>query len=137
VGSRIVKAAAVALLVVALLGGVRRETLPLYAGPQVGEGRYSLLMGIDGELQLEGSCVVLAAEPGSILLIWPTPGTEWNPTTRTVTLDGKSAHIGDRVMMFDFLGGQPPYDDWADWVNKPSGDCRYPLVMLVRGMYRI
>jgi hypothetical protein len=135
VSSRIVKASAVALLLVALFGRWGPDNLPLYDGGPADEGRFSLLMGIDRVLQLEGDCLVLAAEPGSVLLIWPTPGTQWDPTTRTVTLDGTSAQIGDRVAMGDYLGGQPPEDGWADWVNKPSADCQYPLAMVVRLMY--
>ena len=95
----------------------------------------SLLMGIEGELRLEGDCLILAASPGRILLIWPTPGTQWNPRTQTVRLDRITAQVGDRVMLSDYLEGQWPKDDWDGWVNKPSEECRYPLAMLVRSLY--
>src|SRR6266545_6743630 len=117
---RNVKLAVFPLLLVALTVCGASAALPLYEGPPVGEPRFSLLMGIEGELRLEGSCLVLAASPGSILLIWPTPGTHWDPMAHTVTLDDITARIGDRVVVGDYLDGQRPEDDWDGWANKPS-----------------
>jgi hypothetical protein len=130
---RNVKVAAFPLLLIALTA-CGASALPLYEGPPTGEPRTSLLMGIEGELRLEGSCLVLAASPGSILLIWPTPGTQWDPMARTVTLDDITARIGDRVELADYLAGQRPEDDWDGWVNKPLAECQYPMAMLVKGM---
>lgn len=92
-------------------------------------------MGIEGELKLEGRCLVLAASPGSILLIWPTPGTLWDPIAGTVTLDDTTAHIGDQVMLADYIEESQWWteNDWPGLVNKPLAECRgYPVAMIVR-----
>jgi hypothetical protein len=122
------------LLLGALTACGASAALPLYKGPPTGEPRMSLLMPIEGELRLEGDCLILAASPGSILLVWPTPGTQWNRGTQKVKLDGITAQVGDRVMLSDYLEGKWPKDDWDGWVNKPSEQCRYPLAMLVRSL---
>lgn len=131
---RTVKVAVFPLLLVALAACGASAALPSYEGPPTGEPRFSLLMGIEGELRLEGNCLVLAAVPGSILLIWPSPGTQWDPTAQTVKLDDIAAQVGDRVILSDYLDGQRPEDDWDGWVNKPSKECPYPLAMLVKSM---
>jgi hypothetical protein len=129
-----VREAVFSLLVVPLAACGPSAAVPSYEGPPTGEPRFSLLMGIEGELRLEGDCLVLGASPGSILLVWPTPGTQWNATTETVTLDGIAAQVGDHVILGDYLEGQWPENDWDGWVNKPSKECRYPMAMLVRAM---
>jgi hypothetical protein len=85
------------------------DRVPLYeAGP------YRNLAAIGGRLAIVGNCLVLVdARFERIDLVWPSPGTVWNPSMQTITVDGVTARVGDEVILGGGTGsGAGDEDVW-------------------------
>lgn len=82
----------------------------------------------------ENRCLVLNTDwDVTFYLAWPWPGTEWDPLTGTVAVEGATAEVGSRVA----LGGgtiSAPSSESESWVNPPADACwraSYYLVFVV------
>lgn len=81
-----------------------------------------------GTLALDGECLILRGGGSSYLLAFPSPGTEWDSTTQSVSVDGTTARVGDTVTLGGGEAGSPPDEDWA---VPPPADCQRPTRWLV------
>ncbi|HET7182669.1 MAG TPA: hypothetical protein VFI15_10590 [Candidatus Limnocylindrales bacterium] len=84
-----------------------------------------------GWLVIREGCLLIGGLHDASIVIWPSPGTQWDPATGTVTLDGVSAKPGDEVVLAggetDFPGPPGAYD----WVSEPPQGCLgYPHAWL-------
>lgn len=79
---------------------------------------------VTGRLQSHGRCLVVVEEVSGIKydVVWPSPGTEWNAETQTVTVDGVSASVGDRVTI---SGGETADtgDEGLAFLDAPPAEC--------------
>lgn len=121
---------ATAVLTVVLLGlpaaspGAQPQILPTYARDSSGP---SMMARLEGQLVLEGGCVLVEGEPA--LLAWPSPGTEWDSATQTVTVYGTKARIGDWVVIGGGTG-----TDTGGWVAPPAVGCKRDTVWIVESI---
>lgn len=94
-------------------------TLPQYERSPTG---FVHTAGIAGELVRDGRCLLLRTPDGvNHLLAWPHPGTTWNPSERSVTVDAVEFHLGEAIT----VGGgefKSPLDG-AEWVVPPWREC--------------
>jgi hypothetical protein len=92
--------------------------VPLYSA-----GPYRLDAAISGRLTIVGQCLVLVDRRSErINLAWPSPGTLWDPTSKTITVDGVTASVGDEVT----LGGGTGFgvdDESSQWLGGPAHSC--------------
>src|ERR671919_1038094 len=70
-----------------------------------------------GRLAMDGACLVLVGRDGSKThLVWPSPDTEWDPSTGTVTVRGVRTSVGEEVT----LGGGEIQDASPEVSIPPS-----------------
>ena len=112
------------LLGIALLVGCSSPPQDGGVRPLFHEAEFSIGLTVTGPLTSHGRCLVVVENVSGIKydLVWPSPGMEWNSETQTVTVDGVSASIGDRVTV---SGG--PTDDSGDeglaFLDAPPAEC--------------
>ncbi len=86
----------------------------------------SPLAAARGELAYDNNgCLVVHTEHGgaTLVLVWPSPGTEWDPTTGTVTVDAVSASVGSRISAGGGVGYVAP-TDYEHWISPPAAACQ-------------
>jgi hypothetical protein len=84
----------------------------------------SIGLMVTGPLQAHGPCLVVVEDVSGIKydLVWPSPGADWNVETQTITVNGVSASIGDRVT----ISGGPTADSGDEglaFLNFPPAEC--------------
>ena len=91
-------------------------------------GSFEHLGLTEGQLVLEGSCLLLAVQSGEeILLAFPQPGSLWDPVRRSVEVYGVSAQVGDQVR----IGGGGFEEAEMEWQVPPPRDCSQDSGLLV------
>lgn len=129
----------VALMAAVLAGcgdgdqGSSGDTGPLavFQGPPSGD-----LARIEGTLAISDNCVtVLGGDESSILLVWPSEGTTWDSSSRTITYTdgGSTVELTDGDRFVSGGGGGDPEEgglsatEWAEsldgWVAEPDPTC--------------
>jgi hypothetical protein len=76
----------------------------------------------EGELILEGGCILLARGDSRQLLVFPYPGTIWDAETQSILeeITGRRAYIGDYMA---FGGSGFDLSSALAWSNPPSPEC--------------
>jgi len=89
------------------------------------EARAEFLMALHtGRLEARGPCLVIVAADQVHTVVWPSPGTEWDPLTGTISVNGISARLGATVSLTGGEAHVPPdaiVD--GDWVMPPAAEC--------------
>jgi hypothetical protein len=102
--------------------------VPLYTA-----GEYRLDAAIGGRLAMVGNCLVLINRRAErIDLAWPSPGTVWDPSSQTITVDGVTATVGDEVILSGGTGFGAGGEDV--WMGGPAHSCVSADQWLVGGL---
>jgi hypothetical protein len=82
----------------------------------------SLLARHAGRLQIRGSChVIVDVTDGAHTVAWPMPGTEWDPSTQMISIDGVAAPVGAIVSLIGGEGHITEADLSGDhWIVAPA-----------------
>lgn len=92
-------------------------SVPMY--PAGGQGSEQALH--TGRLAVLDECLVIIDEAGDAYTVaWPSPFSQWDPLTRTITIRGVRARLGATVSL-DGGEGQP--NEETAWVNPPAAAC--------------
>jgi hypothetical protein len=132
----------VGLLVLASCGGAPPDSTPRGSAvdapatvPMALRSSVSLEARLNGILALENGCVVIRSEESAWAVVWPSPGTTWEPAQLAVAVDGVTARVGDEVVL---NGGETtiPGDPGVyDWVSRPTPSCiRQPNAWVASSM---
>jgi hypothetical protein len=83
----------------------------------------------------DNGCLVLVMDDagGTLLLIWPYPGTTWAPEADTVTVDDVDATVGTHIAVGGG-GGTSATATEEEWLNPPWQGCWRPERYLVFSM---
>lgn len=78
-----------------------------------------------GRLEARGPCLVIVAPTDQVYtVVWPSPATEWDPRTGTISVNGTKAQLGATVSL---TGGEdhvaPDAIVDSDWVTPPAAEC--------------
>jgi hypothetical protein len=78
-----------------------------------------------GRLEARGPCLVIVDPLDQLhTVVWPSPGTEWNAVTSTISVNGVEAQIGATVTLTGGEGNVSPEElVESDWVTPPLAEC--------------
>ena len=91
--------------------------------PMARRTRDVLDAGYAGQLAVQDGCLVIRSASSSLVVVWPSPGTTWDPVGGVVSLDGVSARVGQEVVL---SGGEyrfPGDPGTVAWVSRPTDAC--------------
>lgn len=107
--------------------GPHGVTSPLALYPASPEGDSALLRGT---LEVDGGCLYITGEGGERwLAAFPSPGTSWDPESRSVRVGDKVLPVGSQGR---FGGGESKRGPAGlPWVQAPSAECDGAKIWLV------
>lgn len=84
---------------------------------------------------MHGRCLVVAHDGGAHTVVWPSPGTRWDPARHEIVVNGVTARVGTTVSL---VGGEghvtPDQVNDLDWVVPPAPECLENLIWWASAM---
>ncbi len=90
-----------------------------------------LMARTEGQLSIDGQCLVLRAGGITTDLAWPAPDAEWDAESGTITMGGITAQVGDHVVVG---GGEGDFTLRDDWIQAPLPECQREPMWFVHGL---
>lgn len=84
----------------------------------------------EGQLSIDGNCLVLRAGGVTRDLAWPAPDAEWDAESGTISMGGISAQVGDHIVVG---GGEGDFTQRDDWIQAPLPECQRVSMWFVHG----
>jgi hypothetical protein len=82
------------------------------------------MLTVVGRLGIDGRCLTVTEPNGERYnVVWPSPGTEWDAETQTVSVGAETATVGDEVTLIGGPGSWAGAEGVPNWVSIASVEC--------------